>query len=65
MTDILATKRRAASQVSGPVKAKEEEVYRTRNRNMFLDIYCDILSRKYSQILLAILSGMLVVVCVC
>ena len=62
MADILARQRRAACQVSGPEKAKEEEVRRTHNRNIFFDIYCDILFGIYSKILLAILSDMFVIV---
>ena len=66
MTDILARQRRAACQVFGLVKAREEEVYRAHNRNIFFDIYCDILSGNiYSKLLLAILSDMFVIVCVC
>ena len=65
MTDILARQRRAACQVFGLVKAREEEVYRAHNRNIFFDIYCDILSGNiYSKLLLAILSDMFVIVCV-
>ena len=65
VTDILARQGRAACQAFGPVKAKEEGMYRIHNRNIFFDIYRDILSGIYSKLLLAILSDMFVTLCVC
>ena len=61
VTDILARQRRAACQLSGPIKARKKR--RTGyTAKTFSWILCDILSGIYSTVLLAILSDVFVIV---